>query len=273
MESGPTDEEAVASSTNAASRRVPLVLAGAAAGCLSLFFVINAMPSASFARLGVLLSASAIVAQHRFGRTVVKAGLATVAVLSAVVIFSPVVDWSVDWLDVSRRPGAADVIVVLGAGLHCGSGDLDSTSVARITKGVALLEQGIAPEMTISGNDRAKFSECPSQGAVTLSLIESLGGDTDKITTLRGMVNTRSEAQAIARLRKGRGWDRVLVVTSPTHTRRARDTFRDEGIEAVVVAADEPNFDLRFYRPADRMNAVAPVVREFAGLIKYRLTS
>lgn len=143
----------------------------------------------------------------------------------------------------------------------------------RTTKGVALWKAGFAPVITVSDGDRSILGTCPSQAQVTIDLIESmLGQNTPPIVVLRHMRTTRTEANAVASMQNARNWKTVMVVTSPTHTRRALDTFRKAGVNAFVVAADEPNFDRAFDHPVDRLRALAPVFRELAAAVKYRLS-
>jgi uncharacterized SAM-binding protein YcdF (DUF218 family) len=55
--------------------------------------------------------------------------------------------------------------------------------------------------------------------------------------------STLEEARTAAGLAGRCGWDRVIVVTSPYHTRRAGFLFRralGEGVEVTVIATDEP---------------------------------
>ncbi len=254
-------------------RRLLSFAVGAAAGTLVLLLVVEAVPFLSTFTLGALVVLTGLVALLPGGRHFLKVGLAATALLSVLILFTPLMEWSVDALDVSVPPRRADVIVVLGAGIHCGTGNLDATSVARTTKGVALWKAGFAPVITVSDGDRSILGTCPSQAQVTIDLIESmLGQNTPPIVVLRHMRTTRTEANAVASMQNARNWKTVMVVTSPTHTRRALDTFRKAGVNAFVVAADEPNFDRAFDHPVDRLRALAPVFRELAAAVKYRLS-
>ena len=85
------------------------------------------------------------------------------------------------------------------------------------------------------------------------------------------MKSTRTEAEAVAREAKVRGWKKILVVTSPTHSRRTKATFRQLKLDVFVVAATEPRFDSSLRTPFDRLMAIRAVTRELAGLLKYSL--
>jgi uncharacterized SAM-binding protein YcdF (DUF218 family) len=83
--------------------------------------------------------------------------------------------------------------------------------------------------------------------------------------------NTREEAVAVADLCRKRGFTRLLVVTSPPHTRRACAAFEREGLTVVCVPAIETQFDFEtLERPGDRVRAFGPIVHERLGLIVYR---
>lgn len=56
-----------------------------------------------------------------------------------------------------------------------------------------------------------------------------------EIVSLRPCADTRDEALHFAALAKDRGWERVLLITSATHMRRAAATFRAVGVEPVPV--------------------------------------
>ena len=245
---------------------------GVGVGCLSLFLLIEAVPFVSYPKLAAALAMAGVLSVFPRGRQLLKFGVAATALLSALILFTPVVDWSVDALDVAVAPRKADVLVVLGAGIHCGAGNLDATSIARTTKGLALWRSGFAPEITVSDGDRSILGRCPSQAQVTQEFIDSLLGSTGPpVVVLRNMRTTSTEANAIAKLQVARKWKTVMIVTSPTHSRRALRTFRRAGVNAFVVAADEPNFDTGFGHPVDRLRAVAPAFRELAGMIKNRI--
>jgi uncharacterized SAM-binding protein YcdF (DUF218 family) len=70
---------------------------------------------------------------------------------------------------------------------------------------------------------------------------------------------------------KLRGFSQVMVVTAPTHTRRACGTFRQLGLNVTCVAALEPRFDITLRNPWDRWQALYAVVREYLGLGLYRV--
>ena len=83
--------------------------------------------------------------------------------------------------------------------------------------------------------------------------------------------STRTEAVAVGDLYRDRGWKRVLVVTSPVHSRRACAAFEKEGMEVVCSPSIEMDFDLEtLEKPDDRLESFGPIMHEIVGLWIYR---
>ena len=75
----------------------------------------------------------------------------------------------------------------------------------------------------------------------------------------------------MARLFRERGWRKLLLVTSPTHSRRAAATFEREGVSVVSSPSMETRFDLEnLTRTDDRLFAFGAVLHERVGLGVYR---
>jgi len=196
------------------------------------------------------------------------------ALLIAVVVFTPLNQRLVNQLVVDEAPQKADLIVVLGGGMHCGTGQLEGTSLARLEKGLELWRVGFAPRITLSDTVGEIFGDgnCPSLGIVAQQRVRALYPDGGpEVVLLPQMRTTRTEAQAVAEVVRERGWRRVLLVTTPTHSRRSVGTFRNLGLEVVSVVSSEPRFDMALTKPADRLRALTPVTREYLGLLMYGL--
>ena len=194
-----------------------------------------------------------------------------VAVLLGVTTLTPALRPVLAALDASSPPAKADAIVILGGGLNCGAGELEASSLDRLVRGLELWRAGFAGTITLTATPPDVFGEsCPSLEAVTGPIVMRLyptGGP--QVVVLEDMRTTRTEALAVAREAKARGWRRVLVVTSPVHTRRALATFRNAGLDASAVASSEARFDSALRNPWDRFAALQPVTRELLGLLTY----
>ena len=194
-----------------------------------------------------------------------------IAALLLVCIFTPILKPLEDALDITAPPVKADVIVALGGGMRCGAGQLEAASLARVVKAVELWRAGFAPRITLS-KTAGLWPDCPSIASVASKIVANLApSPSPEISVLENVGNTRDEAERVAVLAKQNGWQRVLIVTSPTHSRRALATFKQLGLNASVVAASEPRFDGALRLPFDRVMALPALVREAAGLVKYTL--
>lgn len=102
--------------------------------------------------------------------------------------------------------------------------------------------------------------------------ILELVGDTLQVHWTAPVLNTRDEARAIAALARTEGWERVAVVTSPLHTRRACAAFERVGVAVRCVPADARDVAVGTLRkPRDRLRATQLWFYETAGTLYYRL--
>ena len=83
--------------------------------------------------------------------------------------------------------------------------------------------------------------------------------------------STRTEAIALGVVYRDRDWKRILVVTSPVHSRRACAAFEKEGMEVVCYPSIEMDFDLEtLEEPDERLESFEPIMHEIVGLWVYR---
>ncbi len=199
---------------------------------------------------------------------IVTIGVVTIFILC---IFTPLLQPIQRFLDVTQLPSRADVIVILGGGLHCGSTDLESSSLARTVRGLELWKAGYAPTITIS-DTTGLWDNCVSLEQPSRQEISSLEPqNAPEIVVLPRVQNTRMEAEAVSREAKKRGWKNILIVTAPAHSRRARATFTQLKLQAFVVSSTEPRYDTDLHLPHDRLKAMPVIIRELAGFVKYTL--
>jgi uncharacterized SAM-binding protein YcdF (DUF218 family) len=169
-------------------------------------------------------------------RAVIAAGLLTLAGLLWIAA-----GWSTGidrWLDVTQPPVPSEAIVVLGGGT--GMGNLPLTQGwERITTAVRLFRDGLAPVVifTGSGSTRASQSEVYANAAQWMGLPRSamMLEATAEGTADHGF------ALLTLTLPDGRPITtetRLLVVTSPFHSRRALMAFSRAGFRNVRIAGD-----------------------------------
>ncbi|MER3554996.1 MAG: YdcF family protein [Meiothermus sp.] len=228
----------------------------------------------SLITLALLWLLGTLLGLTTFTFRVLLTGTALVALFIGACLFTPVLPRLAQSLVVSEPPHSADLIVILGGGMHCGVGQLEASSLARVEKGLELWKAGYAPRITLSDVDGEIFGDksCPSLGLEAQKEIQTLFGTSGpEILLLPQMRTTRTEALATADLAKTRGFRQILLVTTPTHSRRALATFKKLGLEVTSVPSSEVRFDMTMGKPTDRLKGLEAVVREYLGLAMYRL--
>jgi uncharacterized SAM-binding protein YcdF (DUF218 family) len=129
----------------------------------------------------------------------------------------------------------SDVLIVLGD---------DNYPADRAARAAELYRMGLAPLIVASGRALRPYAgiseimerDLESHGVPAASIVKF---------SHRGE-NTREEAEALAGLIAGRGWKRVLIVTSNYHARRARFIFErvlPSNISVHVSGASDSEFD------------------------------
>jgi uncharacterized SAM-binding protein YcdF (DUF218 family) len=220
--------------------------------------------------LGIVIISS-LLGLARVSRRILTGFSSLVALVLALCMFTPILQPLERYFDVSELPSRADVIVVLGGQVQCGAAELGASSLARLNKGLELWRRGYAKTITLS-DTAGLYTGCPSDAELARNQIQDLyGGNQPNIVVLKDMRTTRTEAEAVKKEAVARGWNRVLIVTNPTHSRRARTTFQQAGLNAFVVASSEPRFDSSLRLVSDRIDALNPLAREVLGMLKYTL--
>jgi uncharacterized SAM-binding protein YcdF (DUF218 family) len=198
----------------------------------------------------------------RYALAATTAGLLA---LWGLVAFTPLAATVAAGLPRRDPPQAADAVFVLASGIHR-DGGLTAASMSRILRGIELLAEGEAPVLVISD---LSYS-LPSYAVATRRLLHHLKVDRE-MAVVGPTTNTREEALALARLYRLRGWKRVIVVTSPYHSRRACAAVEREGVEVVCSPSAETEFDAETLgSPSDRRHAFSSALHERIGLWVYR---
>jgi uncharacterized SAM-binding protein YcdF (DUF218 family) len=139
------------------------------------------------------------------------------------------------WWVVDDRPEQADAIVVLGD---------DNFGGDRAVRAAQLFRGGMASTVVASGRLLRPYAgvaelierDLQTQGVPASAILRFP----------QRAANTREEAQALRDLAAGRGWRRVLVVTSNYHTRRARYIFRKvfpPQLGVLIISAQDSDYD------------------------------
>lgn len=223
--------------------------------------------------LWVVLVLGTLAGAFRPSRRALHAIAAAVALTLAACLLTPILRGPLAALTLSEPPLKADAIVALGAGVHCGSRELEASAVARLTGALTLWQAGYAPVVTVSEQSGLIGPrDCPKMSVLETELTRALygpGGPT--LVTLRNVTTTRDEAARVRDLARTRGWTTVLLVTSPSHSRRAAALFRAYGVNVVSVPAQEWRFDQTLGQPSDRLIATRILLYEALSRVKAAL--
>lgn len=164
----------------------------------------------------------------------------------------------------------ADAVVVLSSSIQ-DDGEFTKSSLPRLMRGLELVRGGRAKTLVLTELRPPNGSYTAAAKKLTQNLKIPV-----PIVTIKGpVIDTHDEAVATAELARQRGWKRIFLVTSPTHTRRASLVFRHASrarkLVVLPVAAQEIVTDLQtLHDPDDRVRAFDLAIHEIIGLKVYR---
>jgi uncharacterized SAM-binding protein YcdF (DUF218 family) len=197
-------------------------------------------------------------------RGLLAATLAVASFAWVLVAFGPVSAWLAEGLPRRDPLRKADAVYVLSSRLQR-DGEPTTEALSRLLHGVGLVASSYAPRLILSEQPRMR-----PYAPVAREWLSRLKVDTE-LLTVGPVTNTREEAKLVGEMFRLRGWRTVLVVTSPTHSRRAGAALEREGIDVVSSPAVETRFDLETLdRPGERLLAFGALTHERLGLLFYR---
>jgi uncharacterized SAM-binding protein YcdF (DUF218 family) len=170
---------------------------------------------------------------------------------------------------VAPRPHieASGAIVVLGARVMKG-GMLDDESLRRTIRGIELYKMNLSPILLFSGSGETDDPHM-TEAEVRKQLALVMGVPPDAIIKDEQSNTTREESVDIARILRGRGVRRILLVTESVHLRRAMYLFERAGLEVSPAPSDDRA--LAATSPGDRLRLGIRIAEESAALVYYRL--
>jgi len=179
----------------------------------------------------------------------------------------------------ARHPVVAwaprNAIVLLGAGtVHTPDG-VEPTVFAhgRIDEALALYRQckasGNDCRLEVSGGDALHTGQ--SEAAVYGALLQRLGVPANGLLLEPRSMNTWQNAEFSAPLLHGYGAQRVVLVSSAVHLRRASLYFAHFGIVAVPVRGDWLKASLGWWPQSWNFTATDAALHEYAGVLRYHV--
>jgi uncharacterized SAM-binding protein YcdF (DUF218 family) len=134
----------------------------------------------------------------------------------------------------------ADAIVVLGGGAEPSRYEMGGLHLTRagdrLLMGLELARRELAGTLIVSGGAADFDGDVRSESAVVRAWLENWKLPAHgEVLDLGVSGNTHDEARKVAKVARERGWQRVLLVTSANHMRRATALFRTQGVDFVAV--------------------------------------
>jgi len=228
----------------------------------------------------VAIGGGVAIWRRRWGLPVVAAGL--------LVVWVPATPLVAGWLQESLearfppRPvaavPAADAVVTLGGAVGAPVPPREhpdlSGAADRVWHAARLYQAGKAPIVIASGGTLPWRDQRFREADAMQALLTSWGVPADSVLRESTSANTYQNATNTAAILEDRGIDRVLLVTSALHMRRALATFRSAGVTAVPAATDyrivdSPFSVFDFVPSAGALGGSTAAIREYVGYLVY----
>lgn len=183
----------------------------------------------------------------------------------AAVYFTPVSGWMAEGLRVPPLEQKADVIVVLGGGVHR-NGVLTSYALERTVHGITLYHRRMADRIVFAGGNPMRYTVGPESKSMG-KLAADLNVPAGAVFTEEESKTTHENATLVKKLLGDSFNGKILLVTSQTHMKRAAGAFRVEGME--VYPAPTP-WKEQYLMNWDRLKLFNACVHEYLGIVWYR---
>jgi uncharacterized SAM-binding protein YcdF (DUF218 family) len=144
--------------------------------------------------------------------------------------------------DLGKLPEGDAVVVVLGGGMRPSKYDvagLDLTASGdRVVMALELIRLGKAKSLVIGGAAHTINGRTRAEAALTKQWLATWGWNRVPVESLGPCLDTHDEAVRVAALCKEKGWQKILLVTSAYHMKRAQAVFRTARVPVICVPCD-----------------------------------
>lgn len=136
---------------------------------------------------------------------------------------------------------AADAVVMLGGMTRPSTNDLFGfhfeAEADRVIAAIELVRRHKGRVLVLGGGMSPVIPN-PGEGELLRPWIETWNVAPAPVQVLGVCLNTRDEAVRTRALAQAQGWQRIILVTSACHMRRAEATFRKVGLDVIPFACD-----------------------------------
>ena len=189
---------------------------------------------------------------------------ATLVVLYAIIFYSPLIWFLAKPLEISQAPEKADAILVFGGGVG-ETGSPGKSTIERARFSVELYKKGLAKKIIYSSGYTYKYNDAENMKLFAMSM-----GIPSKDIILEKKANSAYEnVKYSTEILKEKGFDKIILVSSPYNMRRADLVFKHIAKDVGVICTPVP--DPQFYR---RQRPVKPeqiraLLHEYFGILYY----
>jgi hypothetical protein len=193
---------------------------------------------------------------------------AAALVLWLAVAFTPLTHWMSQPLLRRDALEKADAVFVLASALQY-DGELTTAAMSRLLRGLELMGDGWAPRLILTELPLPR----PRYERPARELMRSFHLS-HEILSAGPVFDTHDEAVAVSELARKKGFERLIVVTSPSHSLRASLALETQGVRVISAPSVETQFDYqslgKIERGDDRLRAFGVLMHEHVGLLYYR---
>jgi uncharacterized SAM-binding protein YcdF (DUF218 family) len=150
-------------------------------------------------------------------------------------------------------------------------------SVDRIIAGIAMVKQGRAEKLLISGGTGSLYAQPVREASLLRIFALEYGLRDDQILVDDTSRNTYENALYTMHLLRTHGYQHCLLITSALHMRRAAAIFHKQGLTPDLYPVDfhsKPEWELTpfdFLPSAHTLSLASDVIHELVGFVMYRL--
>ncbi len=191
-------------------------------------------------------------------------GLIAVVALYLLLFQTPVLWWVASPLLVTSPPQPAEAIVVFAGGVG-ESGKAGGGFQERVTQAVELYRAGYAPRLIFSSGYVFTLREAEVMKAVAVDN----GVPAEVILLEEAAKNTHDNVQLTRQILDQHGWDRILLVSSPYHMRRATLTWQKLAPGIVVVPTPVPQSQFYTHDRGASLEQIRGILHEYVALLDY----
>jgi uncharacterized SAM-binding protein YcdF (DUF218 family) len=196
-------------------------------------------------------------------------GRVAVSVALVLAVYLLIFQTSLPWLvaaplRISEPPRPADAIVVLAGGVG-ESGQAGGGYQERVKTAVDLFQRGFAPRMIFESGYVFAFREAE----IMRDLAISTGVPAAAILLETSGIDTHDQISKVNTVLRQYHWRKILLVTSPYHTRRALGVWRKQAPEVEVVPTPVPKSQFYAHDRGASLDQLRGLAREVTALVVY----